>query len=158
MNPRMDASSSFTIRRILPSSREKVFAAWTKKELLEQWMCKDVPTHHAEYVELDVRPGGGYVIEIKLPKGEMYRGHGIFREVRPPEKLAFTWFWEQVPEAKGPIQQHESLVTVELFEQGSSTEIVLTHELLESAAERESSRRGWEGCLDVLARVLGQKR
>jgi uncharacterized protein YndB with AHSA1/START domain len=61
--------TSFELRRILPASRDRVFAAWIKKEQLEQWMCKDSPSHQAEYVELNVREGGRYVIEIKMPEG-----------------------------------------------------------------------------------------
>jgi uncharacterized protein YndB with AHSA1/START domain len=156
MMPKSDSATSFQIRRVLDSPRAKVFAAWTQKELLEQWMCRDVPTQRAEYVELDVRPGRRYVIEIKLPAGEMYRGEGIFREVKAPEKLVFTWSWKKLPEKKGeaPAQEHESLVTVELFERGSSTELVLTHELIPSVPERDETERGWEGCFDVLAAVL----
>jgi uncharacterized protein YndB with AHSA1/START domain len=148
--------TSFELRRILPASRDRVFAAWIKKEQLEQWMCKDSPSHQAEYVELNVREGGRYVIEIKMPEGYVYRGSGIFQEVRAPEKLVFTWFWERVPakENDPPLQQRESLVTVQLFERGSSTEIVLTHELLANETARRDSVRGWEGCLAVLKTVL----
>ena len=132
MSSSFDPATAFEIRRILPAPRERVFEAWAKKEQLEQWMCKDVPTHWAEYVELDVRPGGHYVIEIKLPEGGMYRGRGAFREVIPPEKLVFTWSWEKIDEKteegdKARPTRHESLVTVQLFDRGSSTEISLTH-------------------------------
>lgn len=156
MIPGSYSATSFQIRRVLASPREKVYAAWTQKELLEQWMCRDVPTQRAEYVELDVRPGGRYVIEIKLPAGEMYRGEGSFREVKPPEKLVFTWFWKKLPEKKGeaPVTERESLVTIEIFDRGSSTELVLTHELIPSVPERDETERGWKGCFDVLAAVL----
>jgi len=158
MMPKSDSATSFQIRRVLDVPREKVFAAWTQKELLEQWMCRDVPTQRAEYVELDVRPSGRYVIEIQLPRGEKYRGEGIFREVKSPEKLVFTWFWQKLPEKKGeaPVQERESLVTVELFDRGSATELVLTHELISSVKERDETERGWKGCFDVLAGVLGK--
>jgi uncharacterized protein YndB with AHSA1/START domain len=144
------------IRRVFHARREKVFAAWTQREQLEQWMCKDEPTHEAKYVELDVRPGGRYVIEIRLPNGDLYRGQGIFRVVNAPEKLVFTWFWQRVPEKEGevPLQRDESLVTVELFERGSTTEMVVTHEFIESAKHLDDNKRGWEGCFEILARLL----
>ncbi len=152
MSPSTKPESSFQIRRILRTSREKVFAAWTQKDLLEQWMCKDAPAHQAEYVELDVRPGGRYVVEIKLPEGKLYRGRGTFREVNPPAKLVFTWFWEDGDNV--PLHERESLVTVELFEAELGTEIVLTHELLANIKERDEHKQGWEGCINVLAEVL----
>ncbi len=32
------------IRRTFAAPREKVFAAWARREQLEQWMCKDAAT------------------------------------------------------------------------------------------------------------------
>jgi uncharacterized protein YndB with AHSA1/START domain len=145
---------SLQIRRVFPAPRERVWAAWTQREQLEQWMCKDVPSHHPKYVELDVRPGGRYVMEIPLPDGK-YVGQGVFREVRPPEKLVFTWGWRRVPEKPGDqVPSGESLVTVELLDRGASTEMLFTHTEFESAEVREGTRKGWLGCFEVLARAL----
>lgn len=151
------AASTFTLqlRRTFAAPREKVFAAWTKREQLERWMCRDVPTHDPKYVELDVRPGGRYVIEIKTPEGVFYRGQGTFREVKPPEKLVFTWAWTQTPESKTEdLQKSDSIVTVELFERGASTEMVFTHENLIGRSNYEDHKKGWEGCFEVLTRIL----
>ena len=158
MMPKSDSATSFQIRRVLDSPRAKVFAAWTQKELLEQWMCRDVPTQRAEYVELDVRPGRRYVIEIKLPAGEMYRGEGIFREVKAPEKLVFTWSWKKAEPDGSRTEMHpgspETQVTVEFLARGDSTEVVLTHGLFSSTKLRDEHNGGWNGCFDVLARIL----
>jgi uncharacterized protein YndB with AHSA1/START domain len=143
------------LRRVFHAPRAKVWAAWTEREQLEQWMCKDDPTHHARYTELEVRPGGRYVIEIPLPDGK-YVGTGTFREVQPPERLVFTWAWTRFPEKTGePSQDAESLVTVELIDRGASTEMIFTHENFESAEIREGTRTGWLGCFEYLAKVLG---
>ncbi|MGC9946505.1 MAG: SRPBCC domain-containing protein [Bryobacteraceae bacterium] len=141
------------LRRVFQASRERVWAAWTEREQLEEWMCKDVPSHNPKYVELDVRPGGRYAMEIPLPDGK-YVGEGTFREVRPPERLVFTWSWRRVPAKPGEQLGGESLVTVELFDRGASTEMVLTHTGLAMAEIREDTRTGWLGCFEVLARVL----
>jgi uncharacterized protein YndB with AHSA1/START domain len=118
-------------------------------------MCKDVPTHNPKYLELDVRPGGRYAIEIKMPDGAVYLGQGVFREVKPPEKLVFTWTWKRMPEDKKENPQTgESLVTVELFERGASTEMVFKHEKLSSRESYESHKKGWEGCFDKLTEHL----
>lgn len=149
------------IRRTFAAPREKVFAAWTEKKRLEQWMCKDVPEHNPKYTELDLRPGGRYVIEIAMPKqGFTYRGHGTFREVKPPEKLVFTWAWEQIPppERKDEdMEDSESLVTVELIARGNSTEMIFTHENFTTAKVRDSHQKGWDGCFDALDKVLAEK-
>jgi uncharacterized protein YndB with AHSA1/START domain len=121
-------------------------------------MCRDVPTHDPKYTELDVRPGGRYVIEIPVPKeGFTYRGSGVFREVKPPEKLVFTWAWEQVPPAKvtpEDLDGSESLVTIELFARGNSTEMIFTHENFPNAKVRDSHQKGWDGCFAVLEKYL----
>jgi uncharacterized protein YndB with AHSA1/START domain len=118
-------------------------------------MCRDVPTHDPKYVELDVRPGGRYVIEIKQPDGVFYRGTGTYREVKPPEKLVFTWAWTRTPHSDtAGIQPSESLVTVELFARGNATEMVFTHEKFESEEIREAHNKGWIGSFDQLAKHL----
>jgi uncharacterized protein YndB with AHSA1/START domain len=148
--PGTPSETRLEIRRTFAAPREKVFAAWTKREELEKWMCKDVPEHNPKYSELDLRPGGRYVIEIPMPKeGFTYRGHGTFREVKPPEKLVFTWAWE--PE---DMEDSESLVTVQLIDRGNSTEMIFTQENFTTAKVRDSHKKGWDGCFDALDKVL----
>jgi uncharacterized protein YndB with AHSA1/START domain len=149
------SGTSLEIRRIFAAPREKVFAAWTKREQLERWMCKDVPTHNPMYVELEVRPGGRYAIEIKTPEGVTYLGQGTFLEVKPPEKLVFTWAWTRTPESETEdLQKTDSIVTVLLLERGTSTEMIFTHENLSGVQSRDAHKQGWEGCFEVLTTVL----
>ncbi|MGB0036535.1 MAG: SRPBCC domain-containing protein [Candidatus Acidiferrales bacterium] len=118
-------------------------------------MCRDVPSHDVKYGELDVRVGGRYTIEVRTPEGIFYLGQGTFREVKPPEKLVFTWGWSETSKGKTKaLQEAESLVTVELFERGKSTEMVVTHERFETVKERDETNTGWNGCFDVLAKLL----
>ena len=85
----------------------------------------------------------------------VYRGSGTFREVKPPEKLVFTWVWTRQSEsAKEPMQATDTLVTVQLFARGNATEMVFTHEGFDSDRERESHNKGWTGCFEKLAEYL----
>lgn len=98
---------------------------------------------------MDLRVGGRFRLGMrKLPDGEIFYLAGTYREVRPPERLVYTWRWESEPELG------ETLVTVELRERGASTEVVLTHELFPSAEVRQQHERGWASCLDRLAKIL----
>ena len=143
------------IRRSFRVSREKVFAAWTQKSRLEQWMCRDSPTQFPNYTILDVRPGGSYQIEIKVQDGAMYVCNGVFKEVKPPERLVFTWSWVRIPPKEGEsLQRAESLITLELREKDLETEMIFTHEMLESARVRDDHQKGWEGCFHELTSVL----
>jgi uncharacterized protein YndB with AHSA1/START domain len=154
-----ESETTLQLRRTFAAPRAKVFEAWTQREKLEQWMCRDEKTHEVKYTELDVRPGGRYMMKIIAPKGISYDLGGVFREVKPPEKLVFTWSWKKIPAAAG--EQSESgdtLVTVEFFERGNETEVVLTHELTPKAGPREAYDKGWKGCFDILATVLESAR
>lgn len=67
----------------------------------------------------------------------------------------FTWGWKKTPVVEGEQSESgETLVTVEFFERGDATEVVLTHELAPAAGPREGYDKGWNGCFDVLASVL----
>jgi len=152
------ASSGTTVRvrRIFSAARPRVFRAWTELEALKHWMCRDVESHEVRFLQLDVRPNGRYEIEVKTPEGVTYIGGGVYRDVKPPEKLSFTWIWKRMPEKlDASIQEEDSLVTVEFFERGAdSTEVVLTHEKLTTEESRNSHKKGWEGCFDKLAEYL----
>ena len=99
-------------------------------------------------ITLDVRPGGRYEVVMTSPEGKEYRMRGTYREVRPPEKLVFTWSWEGA-------DFQDSVVTVELRRLGQSnfTELTITHELLPES-QREGHRKGWIGCFDTLDALL----
>ena len=145
------------VRRTFAAPREKVFAAWAQREQLEQWMCKDESSHTVIHHEQAIRTGGRYRMEVHDPaKGETYWGQGVYRLVKPPEKIVFSWSWtKNTPD--GP-QLHpdspETQVTVEFFARGNSTEVVLTHAVFGSAKDRDDHHQGWNGCFDSLARLL----
>jgi uncharacterized protein YndB with AHSA1/START domain len=145
------------VRRTFAAPREKVFAAWTQREQLEKWMCADVPAHKVIHHQQDIRPGGQWRIEIRdSAKNEVYWGQGEYREVTPVERLVFTWCWtKDTPDGVNLHPGSENtVVTVEFFARDNSTEVVLTHAPFSSAHLRDDHDRGWNGCFDVLAKVL----
>ena len=143
----LSAIPAVQMKRTFQAPREKAFRAWTDARELAPWFAPS-----AEYstvvTELDLNVGGQYCIEIHHKGGNVHKVMGTYREIEPPEKLAFTWRWENDPSAS------ESVVTVEFRDLGPATEILLTHELLPSAEEREKHGHGWEGCLAQLAKYL----
>lgn len=155
----LDSDTILEIRRIVKAPRQRVYDAWTRLEHLHHWMCRDVPTHDVTYLELDVKPGGRYTIQVKTPEGVTYLGKGTFKEVKSPEKLVFTWGWTRSPEdPKEPLQKNETTVTVELVDRGTSTEMVFTHTNFVHAKELEDARKGWGGCFDVLEEYLKSRK
>lgn len=93
----------------------------------------------------------------RTPEGDIYIHHSTYLEIERPEKIAFTWNLEHTDAAghKAMLHPADTIVTVELFERGKSTEVVLTHDLgAIPAKERGEYRRGWTGCLEKLAEAV----
>ena len=136
------------ITRTIQAPREKVFQAWTDPEKLIKWWGPEGCSCHT--AEVDLREGGGYRIQMSVPDGGEHFTHGEYREVRPPEKLVFTWIWEKVAEMEGV----ETLMTLEFMEKGEATEIILTHERFPTAQDRKHHEWGWNSSLDCLEKAL----
>ena len=147
--------TTLQISRTFQANREKVFKAWTTADALKQWFG---PTDDftVPLAEVDLRVGGKYRIQMKAPDGEVHTVGGVYREVAAPEKLVFTWAWEEGggcgdSEKEPPV---ETLVTVEFREKGQSTEVLLTHELFPTTESRDKHDEGWSGCLTRLGKVV----
>jgi uncharacterized protein YndB with AHSA1/START domain len=143
----MTAVPALQLKRTFSAPREKVFRAWTDPKELARWFAP-TPDHSAIVPELDLKVGGRYRIEIRHTGGNVHKVSGIYREITPPEKIAFTWSWENDP------AKSVSLVTVEFRDLGDSTELLLTHEQLPSTEDRGKHEHGWSGCFDQLSRYL----
>ena len=83
--------------------------------------------------------------------GTVHTVRGEYREVRRPERLVYSWSWEEGGERVG----HVSTVTVEFLGEGERTTVVLEHSGLESQQSLERHSMGWEGALESLrARIF----
>lgn len=148
--PTLDPTTTLTITRTFAWPREKVFRAWTDPQELKKWWAAG-PGFTSPFAEVDLRVGGRYRLAMKPPdKDVVLVVGGIFREVRPPDRLIYTWAWEG---SAGP----ETLVTVEFHDRGGNTEVVLIHEAFRDGQTRDEHGKGWQGCLDTLARILEEK-
>lgn len=152
--PAYAPDTKLEVRRMFVAPREKVFEAWTQREKVEKWMCR-FPRHETRFSTADARPGGASVMEVKTPEGETFKQTVTYRDIEFPKKLVFTWDWarfsasgEKLDEARG------TLVTVEFQPRGTFTEVILTHEGLATAEQREAHSKGWIGCFDRLEEEL----
>lgn len=150
-----ECNATLQIKRTFHATREKVFQAWTQPEILKQWFgpTDEFSTPEAE---VDLRVGGRYRIRMKDPSRQEHTAVGTYREIRAPEKLVFAWAWEAGGGCGGsedgePI---ETQVTVEFHDNGSETEMILTHEMFPNAESRDKHDEGWSGCLNRLGKVV----
>jgi uncharacterized protein YndB with AHSA1/START domain len=82
----MSADLELSIERTLDAPIAAVWRAWT--EHLEEWWAPKPWT--AKIVEQDLRAGGKSVIDMRGPDGEGGPMDGIFLEVTPERRIAFT--------------------------------------------------------------------
>lgn len=144
MQTTKDQIPKLVIKKVISAKREDVFAAWTKPELMQRWFC---PPNWSAKTTNELKVGGSYSHNM-ISDGKtgsacnsdsnQHLHTGEYLEISPPEKLVFTWNSPSVKNTR---------VTIELREQGESTELTLTHELLETEELRNRHTEGWEACL-----------
>jgi uncharacterized protein YndB with AHSA1/START domain len=132
--------------------RERVFAAWTRPELLQRWLYGPEEWKLA-VCEIDLRVGGAARFVWRHADGREMGMAGIYREIAPPERIAFTENWDE------DWTGGEVLVTLELVEQGAATMLRQTM-LYSSRAARDTGlapdmEQGMAMSYDRLAELLG---
>ncbi|HET6778557.1 MAG TPA: SRPBCC domain-containing protein [Gemmatimonadales bacterium] len=139
-----DATHELVIKRTFDAPRELVWRAWNDAEHAKQWGPKGFTT---PVREMDLRPGGAWRALMIAPDGTQYRQHGIVREVMAPERLAFTFIWDDDPAV-------EMLIAVTFTERDGKTDMIFRQTGLPSADSRDGHRGGWTEAFDRLAEVI----
>ena len=155
----MENNLKLQLTRVFPAPRELVFQAWTDANHFSQWFGAAACDGGAlQSVKVDARTGGKYRIQVRRTDGEFYTTVGVYREVKPPERLVFTWQFEKdgSGDEYGEVEPPETLVTLEFKARGAQTELVLTHERFASADSRDRHEQGWTRCLESLGNFVGK--
>jgi uncharacterized protein YndB with AHSA1/START domain len=150
--------ATLVVRRMLKATPELAFEAWTSAEHIQQWMRPE-PGMVVPFASMDLRVGGKFRIQMKMPDGEFFTAVGEFREVKAPERLVYTWDWEKdgSGEEFGEVEGKTSLVTVEFLKRGEQTEFVLTHNRFATVEARDSHARGWDKIAESFAQFVEKK-
>ena len=130
--------------------RERVFEAWTNPDVLKRWWAA-APTWDTPLAEVDAQEGGSYRLSMRTDAGEVHTVRGEYTDVRPPERLAYTWSWEEGPESAMEGSE-ETLVVVQFLEDGDGTLVKLTHSGFSGEQIRDMHVQGWEAVLANLER------
>ena len=144
--------ATLILKRVLNATPERAFQAWTSPEHIQQWMRPE-PGMVVPLASMDLRVGGKYRIQMKMPDGEFFTAVGVFKEVKPPERLVYTWDWEKDGSGAefGEVEGKPSLITVEFLRRGERTEMVLTHSRFATVESRDSHARGWGKIVESFA-------
>jgi uncharacterized protein YndB with AHSA1/START domain len=141
------AERELVITRVLDAPPSLVFRVWTQPEHMVRWLGPKGFT--ASSCEMDVRPGGAWRACIRSAEGTDHWMQGVYREVVAPERLVFTFAWEDQG-APG----HQMLVTVTFAEQDGKTRLTFHQAAFESVESRDYHHGGWSECFDRLEDYL----
>ncbi|WP_395743270.1 SRPBCC domain-containing protein [Prosthecobacter sp.] len=145
----LSPAQSLTLTRRFKAPRERVFAAFSSAEAMQQWFGCGPP--HVIECSADFRVGGAYRISSYNPEtSRAVVAVGVYLAIVPPSKITFTWKWEDDEDWAGC----ESLVTFEFKALGDETELHLTQTGFPSDESCQKHTYGWTGCLDKLDAVL----
>jgi len=137
------------ITREFSAPRELVYSLWTTPEHVLRWWApnEDGESFTTPHCELDFRPGGTWRICIRSPKGRDYWSHGSYREIAPPERLAFSFRWEMVNGQPG----HDTEISVDFTAlPDARTRMEFRQTPFYDVADRDSHIGGWNGCFEKL--------
>ena len=147
-----DQLRSIELRRTYPAPPNRVFAAWTRPELLKMWWGV-ADGYTTPLAEVDLKVGGRYRLGMLPPdRDDLIVISGEYQVIEPPEKLVFSW---EIESKSGP--DMISTITLQFLKKGNSTELVLTHEYTGPAEMGENFKEGWGGMLVRLARILNTR-
>ena len=142
---RAPANRVLVVTRRFAAPRALVFKAWTEPAQIARWWGPQgftTVTH-----QMDVRLGGAYRFSMRGPAGEVLWKRGVYREIVPPERLVFTFAWEDAAGEPG----HETVLTITFAEDGDGTLLTLRQAVFDTVAACEDHRRGWTSCLERFA-------
>jgi uncharacterized protein YndB with AHSA1/START domain len=144
---------SLTLVRRLRAAPERVFEAWLDPAMLAQWFGPH--RTHAEDVACDPRVGGGFSVtivedaDVRSGIGARHVARGRYREITPPARIVFDWWWEASAE-------RVSLVTVTLRAIAGGTELSLRHTRFVDEASAARHVRGWTESLERLDAMMAE--
>lgn len=139
------------LSRVFDAPRASVFRAYTDPDSMPHWWG---PKRFATIVDrMEVRPGGIWRLINRDVNGTEYAFHGVYHEVRSPERLVSTFEFEGTP---GRV----SLETA-MFEERDGKTLLTSRSVFPSVADRdemlkEGMEEGAAETMDRLAELLAQ--
>jgi uncharacterized protein YndB with AHSA1/START domain len=140
------------IERVFDAPRELVWRAFTEPELLAQWWGRG---NKLVIERLEVERGGHWRFVEHSDQG-VHGFEGRFREVSPPERLAWTFEWDGMP-------GHVAIDTTEFEDLGDGRTKVITRSIFHTTEERDGMlesgmQQGLDQSYAALDRLLAKLR
>ena len=153
IHPAEDTSArEMVITRLFDAPRELVWKVWTNPEHMKHW-CGPRQLY-ATHIENDPRPGGKWRLWLhsdgfdigdgQLRKLNLWQG-GVNREVIEPERLVYTFLWDDNP---GLSENVETVVTVTFEENDGKTTMNFHQAFFVTTGDRDGHMQGWNSSID----------
>ena len=145
----MNETSPFelTMTRFIRAPRERVYDAFVDAAALRIWKCPR--GMQVAEIAVDPRVGGAWRMVMRARDGSQFKVGGVYRELRRPDRIAYTWQWEE-----GPMVGVATLIEVSFDERDDGTRLEMRHSGFPAASARDGHEHGWNGTLNKLAEML----
>ncbi len=141
--PTTSDTGALELERVFKAPPERVFDAFVTPEALKGWFGPG--TCRVKQAEVDLREGGDYHIRMETEFGEVDLV-GAYRTVARPDRLAFSWRWENNPE----IRPSDSVVEIDFEPHPDGTRMRFRQVGLPDEESRDNHGMGWNGSFDKL--------
>lgn len=139
-------TSTVRLQRTFHAPAMAVFAAWLSPSSIERWMFGR-GTEQIVHLEVDAQVGGRFSFLVRRA-GVDFDHVGEYLELRPPQRLSFTWH-------VGNDRSEASRVEIELTDVEGGVMLTLVHTLPAHAAPYANrTQAGWMRMLAALASVV----
>jgi uncharacterized protein YndB with AHSA1/START domain len=143
-----DDQHTLEIERTFKAPPEKVFEAFTSEEVMRRWWHAG-PDWETPEATVELQVGGKVRVVMRNPHIDTeYGGSGVYSEIDPPRRLAFTWIWDE--ETRG------TLIEIDFRDTGDgATHVRFKHSKLWTEKAVEEHRSGWTRCFNNVNGALG---
>lgn len=142
----MPSDRTVHVERVFDASRDRVWEALTKPELLAQWWGRGNKLDVERY---DLQRGGHWRF-VEHSDGGTHGFEGRFRDVTPPSKLVYSFEWDGMP-------THVAIETITLDDLGDGRTRMVTDSLFLTVEDRDGMMSsGAEGGMNQSYEALDQ--
>lgn len=139
-------AETLNLERTFRAPAEAVFDAWTSEKVMRRWFYGR-KAWEAPVAEVDLRVGGAVRVVMRDPEtGTEHGGGGSYTEIERPNRLAFTWSWDD--------DDRETLIEIDFEASGEGTAVRFTHSNLRDVESARNHEEGWNTCFDNLEEAL----
>jgi uncharacterized protein YndB with AHSA1/START domain len=140
-------TATLTLIRQFAAPAARVYQAWTDPAHFAQWIG---PVGVAcELLEMNPTPDGIFRLVMNLSSGQVIHVAGRFLQLKPHDRIDFTWGPDWTGTDADPAGSLFSTVTIHLRPTGAGTEMEFLHHLPDPDMV-DAHRQGWTSAFTKL--------